>query len=121
MLWQEVICHFNSSLLPRPPSNTSRGKGSLVSIVQQILYLRNFGGTIRCGKYLTSTGLPYRCKPLSFTHHTFTDLLSTPSNLLKPSKTLQLAHSVRMLLYSPDPTSLFGGGSGNETISTLDQ
>ena len=31
-----------------------------------------------CSNYLTCTGLPY-CKPLTFTHHTFTDLLSTPA------------------------------------------
>ena len=90
-LFSMYMCKGTFSLVPRPPFNTSRGKGGLVNIEQHFCRSEEFRRDNLigwCGNYLTCTGLPYR-KPLSFTHHTFTDLLSTPSNLQKPSKRLQ--------------------------------
>ena len=67
-----------------------------------------------------------RKEGLSFTHHTFTDLLSTLYNLLKPSKQLLKGGSIATaspwcedVLHSADPPFLFGGGSGYETRCCL--
>ena len=101
------------SLIPRPPFNTARGMGSLVTTFLYRHSGYNLIGWFENYQYSTCNGLPYH-KPLSFT-----DLLSPPSNnLLKPSKTKaeQLTHGVMM---SPDSLFLFGGGSGNETSTCV--
>lgn len=77
-----------ASLIPIPSFNTSRGKRSLVNTVQHFCASMEFSWHNLIGwlsDYLICTGLTYH-KPFSFTHHTLTDLLSTPSNLLKHSK-----------------------------------
>ena len=63
------------SLVPRLPLNPPRGKGDLVNTVQHFCTSAEFRWHNLIGwfgNYLTCTGLPY-CKPLSFTHQTFTD------------------------------------------------
>ena len=75
-----------------------------------------------CANYLTCTRLPYH-KPLSFTHRTFEDLLSTPPVFWSPAINFKLlAESIATasqwcedVPYLPDPPFLFGGGSGDET------
>ena len=54
------------------------------------------------------TGLPYN-KLLSFTHHTFTDLLSTPSKL---SKTFQRLESILSASLVPRPSVNAARGKG---------
>ena len=79
----KVLC----SLIPRP---TPKRKGGSSEYILQHFFIvvefqpHNLIGW--CGNYLTCTGLPYH-KALSFTHHTFTDLLSKPSNLLAQQET----------------------------------
>ena len=78
------------SLVPKPPFNSLRGKGDLVNTVQHFCTSEEFWQqnlTGWCGNYLTYTGLPYH-KVLSFTHHTFTDLLSPPPICWSPASNL---------------------------------
>ena len=76
---------------PDPLQHCKR-KGCLVNIVQHFCTSSGISGWYNLigefGNYPTCTGLPYH-NLYSSTHHTFTGLLSTPSNLLKPSKRLQ--------------------------------
>ena len=83
VLMQSLFDYASNSdlvLSPDPPFNTAIGKGGLVNIIQH--FCRSAGISVEQSDWLMwqlsrCTGLPYR-KPLSFTHHTFTDLLSTP-------------------------------------------
>jgi len=77
------------------------------------------------------SGLPYH-KPLSFTWHTFTDLLNKPSNVLKLGKRLQrlgfwgnpqqqLAHGVRIYCIRQTPFSSLERGLGTRLLTVLQE
>ena len=65
--------------------NTARRKGGLVNIEQHFCTSVGFRRYNLIGWCVTCTRLLYR-KPLSFTHHTFTDLLSTPPIYWSPAR-----------------------------------
>ena len=89
-----------------------RGKGGLVNVVQHFCTSTEFRWHNLigwCGNYLTCTRLLYY-----FTHHAFTDLLSTPPTCWSPANNFKgLATAwCEALLYSPDPPFLLEEGLG---------
>ena len=116
------------SLVPRLPFNTAIGKGGLVNIVQHFC---KSGGILGGGQsdwlmwqLSHCTELPYR-KPLtllitplqtSLAHLQFTEAQQETSKASLLAESIAIASPwCEAVLYSPDPPSLFGGGSGNET------